>query len=219
MINLTSKAISNKFHPITVICCLCLLLLTACNQNSSSDIKTNNAVNLNLGDDLSISLGDSVELTAQINLKDMDLATYQWIQTSGNTISLREDDKPYISFIATENDSLEFQLIVTDGQGIEYTDSIAITVLAESTQYTAQLSWTAPTINEDGSSITNLAGYNIYYGESEADLNTLIVVSDPTQTSYDIKKLDPDHHYYFCVTAYNDSGQESQASGIVDIIL
>ena len=48
---------------------------------------------------------------------------------------------------------------------------------------TASLSWTAPTQNEDGSPLTNLAGYRIHYGTSASSLDKRIDVGDPAATS------------------------------------
>lgn len=77
----------------------------------------------------------------------------------------------------------------------------------------ATLSWTAPMKNTDGSGLTDLAGYKIYYGTSAEYLQRVIVVDDPTETSYTVKDLPP-FTYYFCVTAYNSTGAESERSNM-----
>src|SRR5690348_9234476 len=43
---------------------------------------------------------------------------------------------------------------------------------------TAALSWVAPTQNSDGSQLTNLAGYNIYYGTDPSALTQTIQVAN-----------------------------------------
>jgi hypothetical protein len=77
----------------------------------------------------------------------------------------------------------------------------------------ADLSWTAPTQNEDGSVLTDLAGYKIYYGTATGtyDLGP-IDIADPTALSYVVTGLANDTTYYFVATAYNTNGVESQYS-------
>lgn len=210
--------ISIKFSYLLLFCCLYLLFLTGCGQDSASKSSyANTNLSVELGDDLSVNVGESVNLTASVNNLGSSSVTYQWVQISGNPISLAADDSPYIEFTPLVNDSFEFEVTITDNQGMEYTDSVVITVLPA--QYSAQLHWTAPTENEDGSSLTNLAGYKIYYGESATDLDTLILVNEPQKTSYDIKNLSSEHSYFFCVAAYNTMGLESQCSGTVELFL
>jgi hypothetical protein len=215
-------SISSKLSRLLLPSCLFLLFLTGCNQGSS-EISNNidTRISVDLGADFTVKTGENVRLTASIQKLEQSIISYQWIQTSGNHISQTADNNSYLEFVAPEeNDSLEFEVIVIDSQGMEYTDSIIITVLSadESVQYTARLSWTAPSENEDGSSLTNLDGYKIYYGQSATNLNTLISVK-AQQTSYDINNLNPDQSYFFCVKAYNSMGLESQCSDIVAITL
>ena len=47
----------------------------------------------------------------------------------------------------------------------------------------AELTWTAPTQNEDGTPLTNLAGYKIRYGSSYGALNQVVDVPNPGITS------------------------------------
>lgn len=81
----------------------------------------------------------------------------------------------------------------------------------------AVLSWGKPTINEDGSTITGLAGYQIFYGETspvtEANSQSTVVL-DPDQISHTLSGLNPGT-YYFAVTAFNLDGYESGMSNEV----
>jgi Fibronectin type III domain len=78
----------------------------------------------------------------------------------------------------------------------------------------ATLSWTPPTENDDGTPITGLAGYHIYYGTSASALTTTVTVSDATDTSYVVGGLAPGT-YYFAVVAYNTAGMDSTDSNVV----
>jgi hypothetical protein len=63
------------------------------------------------------------------------------------------------------------------------------------------LSWVAPTQNVDGTAITDLAGYRIYYGNASHVYSQIIDISDPAATSKDISSLAPGT-YFFAATAY-----------------
>ena len=90
----------------------------------------------------------------------------------------------------------------------------AITVAeANSTTGTADVSWTPPTANTDGSTLTDLAGYNIYYGTSPTSLTQKVQVSNVGVTNYVISGL-ASGTWYFGVTAYTSSGAESAMSNV-----
>jgi hypothetical protein len=71
---------------------------------------------------------------------------------------------------------------------------------------TANLSWTAPTTNDDGTALTDLTGFKVYYGTSSGNYGVPIDVGN--QISYTVNGLGSGT-YYFSVTAYNSSGNES----------
>jgi len=71
----------------------------------------------------------------------------------------------------------------------------------------AQLSWEAPTQNVDGSALTNLAGFKIYYGTSPRTYSQVQTINSPTQTSATVT-LSPGT-WYFAMTALNTLGEES----------
>lgn len=77
----------------------------------------------------------------------------------------------------------------------------------------ATLSWTPPTENTDGTQLTDLAGYNIYWGTTEGTYTNEINIANPTITTYVVEALAPGT-YYFVATAYNESGVESSFSNV-----
>ncbi|HEX9023545.1 MAG TPA: fibronectin type III domain-containing protein, partial [Geobacteraceae bacterium] len=77
----------------------------------------------------------------------------------------------------------------------------------------SQLSWTPPTTNTDGSQLTNLAGYKIYYGTASGQYTQ--AVNAGNVTSYTITNLTNGVKYYFAATAYNTAGVESGYSNEV----
>lgn len=77
----------------------------------------------------------------------------------------------------------------------------------------ATLSWTAPTLNTDGSTLTDLAGFRIFYGNSAANLDHVQQVADPAMARYIVDGLSPGT-WYFGVKAYTTAGIESDLSNI-----
>jgi hypothetical protein len=80
------------------------------------------------------------------------------------------------------------------------------------------LSWAAPDENTDGSALTNLAGYRIYYGTSADALDQIIDIPSVGITTYVVDDLVAGT-YYFSIRAYNAVGAESALSNIVSDII
>ncbi len=77
----------------------------------------------------------------------------------------------------------------------------------------ATLSWTPPTTNTDGTSLSNLAGYRISYGTSANALTQTVQMANPGVTTYSLSNLSPGT-YYFAVRAYTSNGTESANSNV-----
>jgi hypothetical protein len=75
----------------------------------------------------------------------------------------------------------------------------------------ALLSWNAPLENADGTLLTDLGGYRVYYGNSSAYTYS---VDAGKSTRFEINNL-TSGTWCFAVTAYNDSGAESNYSAEV----
>jgi len=75
----------------------------------------------------------------------------------------------------------------------------------------ATIEWLAPLTATDGSTLTNLAGYRIYYGTDFKRMTSRIEVKNAGVLTYVIEGLTP-ATYYFAVTAINIHGQESARS-------
>jgi Calx-beta domain len=78
----------------------------------------------------------------------------------------------------------------------------------------ATLSWTAPTVDTNGEPITDLAGFNIYYGKSPTTMTSVIAVNSPASGSYTISNLAAGT-WYFAVAAYNSQAMVSPHSAAV----
>lgn len=79
---------------------------------------------------------------------------------------------------------------------------------------TATLSWLPPTENTDGSTLTTLAGYKIYYGTSEGNYTETISIDNPGLATYVIENLPAGNTYYFVITAIDSNGIESAYSTV-----
>ena len=75
------------------------------------------------------------------------------------------------------------------------------------------LSWTPPTTNTDGTTLTDLSGYRIYYGNSQGNYPNQISIDTPGIASYVVENLVPDT-YYFVATSLNSLGVESSYSNV-----
>jgi hypothetical protein len=80
------------------------------------------------------------------------------------------------------------------------------------------LTWTAPTLNTNGTSLTDLAGYYIYYGTSAGSLSEMINVSGGSVTSYDVRSLVAGATYYFAISAYDSSNNQSALTNTVSAV-
>jgi len=73
------------------------------------------------------------------------------------------------------------------------------------------LSWDAPTENSDGTPLTNLQGYKVHYGAQPGAYSDTIEVANPGLTMYVVQNLAAGT-YYFAISSYNSSGEESALS-------
>lgn len=87
---------------------------------------------------------------------------------------------------------------------------IAVTQMATGT---ATLEWVAPTENTNGTPLTNLAGYRIYYGTSATALTQTVQIANPNTVSYEVTNLSPGT-WYFSVRSYTTANVESNASAV-----
>ncbi len=100
----------------------------------------------------------------------------------------------------------------SDGQASVSLPPFAITVTQASTG-SATLSWTQPLLNTNGSALTDLAGYRIYYGTSPGSLTQVIQLSGTGLTTYVMSNL-ASATWYFGMTAYDSAGVESAVSNL-----
>ncbi|HJR69542.1 MAG TPA: putative Ig domain-containing protein [Gammaproteobacteria bacterium] len=103
-------------------------------------------------------------------------------------------------------------ITVSDGALTASLPAFAVTVQAVATG-SAMLSWTPPTTNTDGSPLTNLAGYKIYWGTQQGTYPNSVTLNNPGLATYVVEGLVPGT-YFFVATAVNTLGAESSFSGV-----
>ncbi len=99
---------------------------------------------------------------------------------------------------------------VSDGQHSVSLGPFSIAVVATATG-AATLSWTAPTQRTDGSALTDLAGYKVYWGKSAGNYTNSVTIDNPSVTTYVVENLTP-ATWYFAATAVDSKGIESGLS-------
>ena len=101
---------------------------------------------------------------------------------------------------------------VSDGQASATLGPFEI-VVTEVAGGSATLSWVPPTENLDGSPLTDLAGYEIRYGQDSSDLSETVLLDNPSLSLYVIENL-TNGIWYFAVAAVNSQGVRSPLSDV-----
>ena len=76
------------------------------------------------------------------------------------------------------------------------------------------LSWLPPTEKIDGTPLTNLAGYRIYWGPKRGHYTNSVTIDNPGLASFVIEQLAP-ARWYFVVAALTREAIEGERSDVV----
>jgi Putative Ig domain len=101
-----------------------------------------------------------------------------------------------------------------DGSANASLAAFSITV-TDVTSGTATVSWTIPTTNSDGTPLTNLGGFRIYYGTAPDSMTKVAQIANPSVSTHAVTNLAP-ATWYFGIKAYTSSGVESTISNIAN---
>ncbi len=181
-------------------------------QTPSPGVGTNSAPTISGIPPSSVKAGDSYSFTPQASDPDGDLLTFS-IENQPSWASFDSGTGGVTGVPSTGDigNYANIRISVSDGQLTASTPSFSIDVTQVATASTT-LSWTAPTQNEDGSTLTDLAGYKIFYGTSPGNYSEEIRIDNPSVTVYVVDNLTPDT-YYFAAKAFNAAGVDSRYSG------
>jgi hypothetical protein len=143
----------------------------------------------------------------------------------GDTLTFSIANKPSWASFNTANGSLtgtpsaanaatysNIVISVSDGTSSASLPAFSITV-NQTSNGSATLIWTPVTQNTNGTVLTDLAGYKVYYGRSASAMNTVVVLANPSLTTYLVTELSSGT-WYFGVTAYARDGTHSALSNI-----
>jgi hypothetical protein len=161
----------------------------------------------------SVTVGQSYSFQPTASDPDGDALSYSiankpdWAAFNGSTGRL--SGSPTSGDVGTYSG---ITITVSDGTASSALPAFSITV-ADAQTGSATLSWSAPTLNEDGSPLTNLKGYRIYYGTSSTNLGNVLEVPTPGTTTAVVENLSP-ATWYFALKAYNTSNVESGFSNV-----
>lgn len=106
---------------------------------------------------------------------------------------------------------------VSDGKTTAALPSFPIAV-TESANASVTLSWTAPTENTNGTPLTNLAGYWIFYGTSADAMTKSVQIANPGVVTYVLANLSPGT-WYFSMTAYSTADVQSANSAVASRVI
>ena len=204
----------------TTILALAALLLSACLSESSDDGAsfaepppgpTNSAPTISGNPATAVNIGDVYSFTPTASDADGDSLTFSianmpgWASFNAGTGQLT--GQPTLGNIGTYSN---ISISVSDGAASASLSNFAVSV-NQMGNLSTTLSWTAPTQNEDGSTLEDLAGYRIYWGTTPGAYTNSATIDTIGTTTYVVENLSPGT-YEFVATAYNASGIESRYS-------
>jgi hypothetical protein len=106
----------------------------------------------------------------------------------------------------------QIEISVSDGTSSAKLPKFAVIVAAAGSPiYSVSLGWDIPSENDDGTPLTDLAGFRIHYGSASSDYSGTLQVDGANNTQFVVQQL-PAGTYYFAITAVNSEGVESAYS-------
>lgn len=213
-------------HSRKVIVLLLVLLAAGCRSSGGSDSGAaqrpadlpvaNTPPTIAGTPDAAVAVGESFEFQPNAGDADGDSLSYSIKNLPGwagfDTATGRFAGTPPIG---SEGTYVNIEISVSDGSD---SASLRFDVTVNATGGgTITLSWTPPTQNEDGSALTDLAGYKIYYGRGPGEYANEIEIDNASINTYVIDNL-TQARYYLAATALNSAGGESNFAGEVSAI-
>lgn len=173
---------------------------------------------------ITIYRGGSPQGTATVGYTTVNgtaTAGADFVQTAGSVSWADGDSTPrqVVVPVASAANGKHFMFALTSlvGQvvfGFPAVATVGVNGSAGASNGAVTLSWAAPTENTDGSALTNLAGYDIYYGANASSMDQKISIATVGMQSYVISDL-PSGTWYFRIVAVNALGLQSAPSSTV----
>ncbi len=156
----------------------------------------------------SVTVGESYQFTPTSSDADGDVLTFSvtglpsW--ASFNSTSGGISGTPIAADVGTYTNIV---ITASDGQASASLAPFSIDVQSISLG-SVTLSWVAPTENDDGSVLTDLDGYKIYWGTIPGEYPNSITIDNASISTYVVDNLSPGT-YEFVATSFNSAGVES----------
>lgn len=196
---------------------LALVALAGCggggDEDSSAPATSNNSAPTIQGAPGSAVAGQTYSFQPTASDPDGDTLTFSvanlpaW--ASFNQSNGRISGTPAAADVATYSN---IRITVSDGEASASTSALSITVNAVGNA-SVTLSWTPPTQNDDGSTLTDLAGYEVLYGRSQGELDQSIQVTNPSVNTFVVDNLSAGT-WFFALRSVNRQGTASQTSAV-----
>ncbi len=209
-----------------------LLILTGCsNSDQSTTGSTNSSASPSSVSQSSASPSSASPTISGQPITALNAGTaYMFLptasDTNGATLTFAIQNKPSWAIFNASTGELAgtpeasdvgsyngIEISVNNGAATSALPAFSINV-TQSSNGSATLSWIPPTTNTNGTPLTNLSGYRIYYGTSSSSLNQSVQITNSGITSYVIDNLSP-ATWYFTVVSYNNANVESPLSEVV----
>jgi hypothetical protein len=111
----------------------------------------------------------------------------------------------------------DVRIRVSDGAAQSALPAFTITV-QQIADGAATLEWRAPTTRVDGSSLGNLAGYSVKYGNAAGSYPNTVKLNNPGITRYTVENLAPGR-WYFVISAFDSAGYSSDNTSPVSTLI
>jgi hypothetical protein len=160
-----------------------------------------------------ITAGDSYLFTPVASDVDNDTLVFS-IQNAPGWASF-DSETGMLSGTTQSNDQGTYaNIVISVSDGSETTSLPAFSIQVDAvTLGSATLTWTPPTLNEDGSPLTDLSGYIVRYGTAANALDVAIPLNNPGLATYVVDGLAP-NTYFFAITSVNSLNVESRFSNV-----
>ena len=212
---ITSHQIAIRFTALAVI-----VSLGACNSKEDTVTEaapppvppSNSAPTISGTPNSSVLMGEQFSFTPSASDADNDPLTFD-VQGEPNWLSINSASGALtgVPTLADVGSYSGIVVSVSDGSASASLPQFGVDVV-QNANGSVTLTWTAPTQNEDGTLLTDLDGYKIYYGTARGIYPNEIRIDNASVTMHVVENLTPDT-YYFVATEFNTSEVESRFSG------
>lgn len=144
-----------------------------------------------------------VDVTLTVAATGTGPLSYQWYR-NGSTVSGGNAAQLLLSDITTAQAG-NYYCVVSNSSSTATSSTASLSVAANASGQ-AQISWSAPTAREDGSTLSarDISGYQLYYASSASDSLVLLTSLSASEHSVRVDELADGTHYFALATV--DSG-------------